>query len=623
MLPPVRRIASRPAGPAVWCCSVVLAVAAGAAVAHWVKAPPYDDPFITFRYGANLRDGLGLVFNPGEQLLSTTTPLLALLLGALGAAFPTVDVAVLGYWLTLGALVLAGVLAGAVCWREGEPLPALLVPFAVVLTPSLVMSVGQEAGLLLALGLASFYLWRRRRLAWAGATLGLLTLTRPDGVLLAAILLAVELARRRRAPVVAAVAFALVVAPWYLYAWRAYGSPFPFSLAAKTAQAQTGWWPTIGSFLWAWLRNAVQQGPAYFALAAVGIAYAVKRARWVLLLLAWPVLQLVGYALLGVAAYPWYFAPLHGVVGLLAALGAGGLSRLGRRFAPGWLPAAATFAVVSLALVGPGAQYVRATGRNVPDPKARQYEAIGLWLREHTAPGSLVAALEMGRLGYFSQRPMFDFVGLVRASVVEHLRQKDLMWGIKSYQPDYVVAIPSDRWLVEDNWFQSAYVPLRRFVDPEVHGGQATVAFVRAVGDLPAQPPGRATSHRFGDRIELVGYSVERVASQGDDTISVILQWRVLRPVDEDYTVYVHALDRDGSIVAQADGPPLGGRRPTSRWRPGEVVPDPREVRVPRGADVVSLRVGWYLLRTMERLPGVDGAGQPAESALIALEMGR
>ena len=43
----------------------------------------YDDPFITFRYAQNLRAGLGFVYNPGERVLSTTTPLYTLLLTGL------------------------------------------------------------------------------------------------------------------------------------------------------------------------------------------------------------------------------------------------------------------------------------------------------------------------------------------------------------------------------------------------------------------------------------------------------------------------------------------------------------------------------------------------------------
>src|ERR1700692_4517572 len=41
---------------------------------------PIDDAYITFRYARNLAEGLGLVYNPGEWVLGTPTPLWAILL---------------------------------------------------------------------------------------------------------------------------------------------------------------------------------------------------------------------------------------------------------------------------------------------------------------------------------------------------------------------------------------------------------------------------------------------------------------------------------------------------------------------------------------------------------------
>ena len=44
-----------------------------------------DDAFITFRYARNLLAGNGFVYNPGERVLGTTTPLYTLLMAGLAA----------------------------------------------------------------------------------------------------------------------------------------------------------------------------------------------------------------------------------------------------------------------------------------------------------------------------------------------------------------------------------------------------------------------------------------------------------------------------------------------------------------------------------------------------------
>ena len=42
-----------------------------------------DDAFITFRYAENIANGVGFVYNQGERLLGTTTPLFTLILAFL------------------------------------------------------------------------------------------------------------------------------------------------------------------------------------------------------------------------------------------------------------------------------------------------------------------------------------------------------------------------------------------------------------------------------------------------------------------------------------------------------------------------------------------------------------
>lgn len=47
---------------------------------HWLTNFTFDDAYITFRYVENLVAGDGFVYNKGEHVLGTTTPLFTLLL---------------------------------------------------------------------------------------------------------------------------------------------------------------------------------------------------------------------------------------------------------------------------------------------------------------------------------------------------------------------------------------------------------------------------------------------------------------------------------------------------------------------------------------------------------------
>ncbi|UCC50204.1 MAG: hypothetical protein JSV68_13935, partial [Anaerolineaceae bacterium] len=49
---------------------------------------PFDDAYITYRYARNIALGRGFVYNVGEPVLGTTTPLYTLLLAGLSLVWP-------------------------------------------------------------------------------------------------------------------------------------------------------------------------------------------------------------------------------------------------------------------------------------------------------------------------------------------------------------------------------------------------------------------------------------------------------------------------------------------------------------------------------------------------------
>jgi hypothetical protein len=93
------------------------------------------------------------------------------------------------------------------------------------------------------------------------------------------------------------------------------------------------------------------------------------------------------------------------------------------------------------------------------------------------------------------------------------------------------------------------------------------------------------------------------------DVLCVELHWQARTWVGQDYTVFVHLLGpfnpaTGGPIWAQDDSQPLGDGHPTTRWLPGQTVPDrhclPISADIPLG--VYQLEVGLYDPRTGERL---------------------
>ncbi|WP_448595228.1 glycosyltransferase family 39 protein [Thermoflexus hugenholtzii] len=87
--------------------------------------------------------------------------------------------------------------------------------------------------------------------------------------------------------------------------------------------------------------------------------------------------------------------------------------------------------------------------------------------------------------------------------------------------------------------------------------------------------------------------------------VGITLVWGATRTLHQDYQVFVHVVDAQGRLLAQADHEPQQGRAPTSTWRAGDRIVD--LVRWdPPGPDWAMVLVGLYQLATGERLPVLE-----------------
>ncbi|GAB4517151.1 MAG: hypothetical protein Kow0047_28910 [Anaerolineae bacterium] len=128
----------------------------------------------------------------------------------------------------------------------------------------------------------------------------------------------------------------------------------------------------------------------------------------------------------------------------------------------------------------------------------------------------------------------------------------------------------------------------------------------------------------IGDDARLSGFALRvpegRSSVRPGDFVLLRLYWEALRPLDADYSVFVHVLDSAGRLAAQGDGSPLGGSWPTSRWQLGDRVWDYYVVALPPElpeGDYTFL-VGLYDPTTGTRLPV---RGRNADAAVRAVRL--
>ncbi len=130
-------------------------------------------------------------------------------------------------------------------------------------------------------------------------------------------------------------------------------------------------------------------------------------------------------------------------------------------------------------------------------------------------------------------------------------------------------------------------------------GTVEVVATERTFAPPPVQHPLRAT---LGSEIKLLGYNLQQVEER---RFVLSLVWRALTEPADDYTVFVHLLNQDGSCCLwQQDVMPRQGSYATSRWLPEEVVVDEYQIELPEDAPAgrYPIEVGLYLAENGRRL---------------------
>lgn len=431
-----------------------------------------DDPFITFRYAHNLRSGAGLVYNVGERILSTTAPLYAVLLAALGLIWK--DLSAVSNVISLAAIVTASALLVVWAQSNGQKGAAMVAAALLALSPPLLMTAGAETALYVMLVLGAFAAHARSHLLLAAVALAIATMVRPDAVVAAIALAMYHLIRYRSVSWKAGALYFALVGLWYAGLWLYFGSPIPVTLQAKQQQGNMNISTGFAAGFVAWVRASLGHplNWLHWVLAVVGVWSVATHARHWLPLFLWAGLYFAAYTILGVSRYFWYYAVLIPAFVVLVAEGAAAAIRLIARLSTSRTLAIGVSGLLLACLLAPVLLGTIGLAWK-PDPRHGLYSEIGHWLQAHTDPDDSVGALEVGIIGYYSQRPMVGFAGLIQPDVARQLTSDDTYlssasWAIQTYKPDYVLLQKGlAAGLSDDAWFSGTHQGVRSFTNME------------------------------------------------------------------------------------------------------------------------------------------------------------
>lgn len=387
-----------------------------------------DDTYIYLQYARNIAQGNGFAFNAGQPSLGTTGPAWVLFIAAgTYAGFDpfvvakTFDVVFASLTVLLAHLVtflitrdrlyaIAGaLLVGADVWLlrwAGSGMETSVAAFV------LLMSV-------------RFFVTRDFELSAFGA--GFLTLLRPEGILLLALVLFEGARSRMRQnsdwkgaarPFLFA---AFPVVPWVVYALLTFGTVLPNTYGAKTIAGFSLTEMFAGGFSAIQIIAAAQLVPALVLTAS--LVHAIRRHGWrfawdeASLALIIPIL-ILAYAVLSANVISRYLVPFTPLIPILALWG---LKHAELHFEWPWKRSLAILSTVVLIAV---AQNIVIYGTVALPHIARFrqgmeecFRPIGYWLRNNTPPDAKVLAHDVGLIAYVSERTVYDTPGLVTPDV--------------------------------------------------------------------------------------------------------------------------------------------------------------------------------------------------------------
>jgi hypothetical protein len=416
---------------------------------------PLDDAWIHQTYARNLALRGEWAFIPGQPSAGSTAPLWSALLAV-------------GFWLHLGPYIWTYFLGALLLWalamlaettlRAWIPAYRPRFPWAgalMALEWHLVWSSASGMETLLSGFLATLALVmiisKTRRWFSLGALIGLSVWVRPDGVtllgpaLLAAVLSEPAWKKKIRPAANVLIGFGGLFALYLLFNLWLAGSPWPNTFYAKQAEYAI----LLNQPIWVRLVNEPVQlltGAGLLLLPGVALALvsAVRRRDWGMLAAAdWIAgfLALYAWRLPATYQYGRYIMPVMPAFLLLGLAGmADFLAKRGSRWL--WALSLSWRLATGLILV---IFWMRGAAAYAGDVAVIESEMVttARWVSANLPPEALVAAHDIGALGYFGDHDLVDLAGLVSPDVVPFLRDEvRLAAYLDERHVDYLVTFP-------------------------------------------------------------------------------------------------------------------------------------------------------------------------------------
>jgi hypothetical protein len=481
-------------------------------------------------------------------------------------------------------------------WQRQRFVAGTIAAFLIALLPLIAPTLGMETALLLALLLLTSWAWMSDHRILAPVLSAAAILTRQDAALFVCLLFIARSVSNKRLLWREAFLSALIVLPWFIYAFGRYGSVLPHSALAKINQNQ---YMVVGGdkgFFEQLLLHLTDGSP--FAAIALGVSLVaglyviVRYAREWWWLPCWIVLYVGTYIGLQVASFPWYFVPALVGILLICAIGLGHL--LGDCKAAPIPPRITgvirtTLALICVLVIGYvyGSSSLHESLDNRPGYLA-EYRDVGAWLAASTLKTDTIASIEIGVIGRLSNRPILDTMGLTSPEMRGHLVGwvETLTYAVGERNPEYAVTLKGTAWdsITPQWWFRKRYHPVATFGRATIYERQKPTASLRYNVNERTE---------FGPGFAITGFAAPEQNLTPGQKLEVLLHVDVTRNLANDCQIITYLVDTATlERVSESKDRPYGGGYSCPAWQPGDSLRIPLQIDVPQAIAPGTYRIG-------------------------------
>ncbi len=439
---------------------------------------PNDDQFILYRYVDNIVSGNGFVFNVGEKVLGSTTPLFTIVSSLFSYIFKSVYIPDIVAYLNIFLLSISSVFVFKIAKRLSvNDVYSYVLVLIYSLNMSKMIPEGMETPMFLVFTLSAVYCLLTEKRKLSAVLLSLSLITRPDSILIAFLFLIFWYLNFKIKETIRLVSISILVAlPWLIFAVFYFGSFIPQSLLAKMhssdivrmpeyqafkvqlASISRIYWGSVIDYQRIILQVILNLIPV-LVMIFLFIKNVINRNNWIVLGI--PVIYFIAFSLSNPIMFPWYVSQIEPFWLIVSFVGLYSfITKLNIKYIHLLLLFLLVFPIISFTK--------RVTSDDVGSKTALFLSAD--YLSKHLKDNQTVGISNIGIVSFETKAKIVDFFGLVRPDSVLYYPikngcfKKDELYVIppdliKDSRPDFLVAGDGemDPCFKKSSWFKNNY----------------------------------------------------------------------------------------------------------------------------------------------------------------------